>query len=95
MHSHFGAISTMACSFATLNPTATAPRCGTSGPTPSPKPGWRVTWQIEDRYRILPEGAKVRLRYTDLTTVLRLPPPRVGSRPGSTTRASRLGSHGS
>ena len=34
---------------------------------PNPKPGWRVDWAVEDRYRLLPEGAQVRLRYTDLT----------------------------
>jgi len=35
---------------------------------PNPAPGWRVDWEIEDRYEILPKDVKVRLRYTDLTT---------------------------
>ncbi len=33
----------------------------------SPKPGWSVDWDIEDRYKYLPEGSDVHLRYTDLT----------------------------
>lgn len=35
---------------------------------PSPSPGWSVEWRIADRLRLLPEGAPVGLRYTDLTT---------------------------
>jgi len=30
-------------------------------------PGWNVTWDVEDRYGYLAGGAKVHLRYTDLT----------------------------
>jgi hypothetical protein len=30
-------------------------------------PGWNATWDVEDRYGYLPDGAKVHLRYTDLT----------------------------
>ena len=33
----------------------------------APGPGWNVTWDIEDRYGYLTDGARVRLRYTDLT----------------------------
>lgn len=33
----------------------------------SPAPGWSVDWDIEDRYKYLPEGSDVHLRYTDLT----------------------------
>lgn len=33
----------------------------------SATPGWSVTWDIEDRTRYLEEGAKIHLRYTDLT----------------------------
>jgi hypothetical protein len=32
-----------------------------------PAPGWSVDWTIEDRYKLLPRGEGVRLRYTDLT----------------------------
>jgi hypothetical protein len=35
---------------------------------PAPAPGWSVDWEIEDRYRLLPRGKQVRLRYTGLTT---------------------------
>jgi hypothetical protein len=34
----------------------------------TPTPGWQVDWKIEDRYRYLPPGAEVHLRYTDLTS---------------------------
>ena len=33
----------------------------------NPEPGWQVDWTIEDRYGLLEEGARVHLRYTDLT----------------------------
>ncbi len=33
----------------------------------SPAPGWSVDWDVEDRYKYLPEGSDVHLRYTDLT----------------------------
>ncbi|HWB53565.1 MAG TPA: heparinase II/III family protein [Tepidisphaeraceae bacterium] len=32
-----------------------------------PKPGWSVTWKVEDHYHYLPEGSDVRVRYTDFT----------------------------
>ena len=32
------------------------------------KPGWSVTWNIVDRYTLLPTGSDIRLRYTDFTT---------------------------
>ena len=35
---------------------------------PSPESGWSVEWRIEDRYKLLPPGSDIRLRYTDLTT---------------------------
>ena len=31
-------------------------------------PGWSVTWDVEDRYGYLADGAQVHLRYTDLTS---------------------------
>ena len=34
----------------------------------TPTLGWQVDWKIEDRYRYLPPGAEVHLRYTDLTS---------------------------
>jgi len=35
---------------------------------PAAQPGWHVDWTVEDRLGLLPEGARVRVRYTDLTT---------------------------
>ena len=34
---------------------------------PDAKPGWNVTWQIDDPRNIVPKGRTVQLRYTDLT----------------------------
>lgn len=33
----------------------------------SPAPGWSIDWDIEDRYKYIPDGSDVHLRYTDLT----------------------------
>ena len=33
----------------------------------SAKPGWSVDWKIQDEYKVLPPGADVHFRYTDLT----------------------------
>jgi len=35
---------------------------------PAPAPGWSVDWKIEDRRHLLPAGADMHLRLTDLTT---------------------------
>ena len=35
---------------------------------PDTKPGWHADWRVEDRYKLLPEGTHVNLRYTDFTT---------------------------
>ena len=35
---------------------------------PAPAPGWQADFACEDRYRYLPAGADVHLRYTDLST---------------------------
>ena len=34
---------------------------------PHAAPGWRIEWNIEDRYEYLPPGSDLRVRYTDLT----------------------------
>ena len=32
------------------------------------RPGWDVTWNLEDRFNVLPKGKQVGMRYTDFTT---------------------------
>ncbi|HNR31445.1 MAG TPA: heparinase II/III family protein, partial [Candidatus Hydrogenedentes bacterium] len=67
MHSHFGGVETAGLE---LSP---APDFGHETfmrdfrMDASATPGWRAEWRIEDRLGYLPEGAEVRLRYTDLT----------------------------
>ena len=67
-HSHFGTIATEGLSLSPAEPYGYGAEMRNFQTDPDPKPGWRVDWEIEDRYGLLPEGAKVRLRYTDLTT---------------------------
>jgi hypothetical protein len=35
---------------------------------PHAKPGWQADWQVEDKLKLLPAGANIHLRHTDLTT---------------------------
>jgi oligo-alginate lyase len=35
---------------------------------PAATSGWHADWQIKDHYKLLPDGANVRMRYTDLTS---------------------------
>lgn len=67
-HSHFGKITSQGLS---LKPAAeygheTVMRNFQSDS--ACRTGWSVDWKIEDRYRLLPPGAEVHLRYTDLTS---------------------------
>jgi hypothetical protein len=68
MHSHFGTISSEGLQLGDGEPYGLGTQMRNFRTDPDPEPGWRVDWEIEDRYGILPQGAKVRLRYTDLTT---------------------------
>jgi hypothetical protein len=68
VHSHFGTLETKGLA---LQPGADDDHGGQMRNfrwDRAPAPGWSVEWQIEDRYRLLPPGRQVRLRYTDLTT---------------------------
>ena len=66
-HSYFGAITTAGLT----------PQPGEEFPAgtllrkmqrdPAPQPGWQVDWRIDDHYQLLPPGADVHLRHTDLT----------------------------
>lgn len=67
-HSHFGTISTEGLSLRPAEPYGYGALMRDFQTDPNPESPWRVDWEIEDRYGLLPEGAKVCLRYTDLTT---------------------------
>ncbi len=68
VHSNFGRIEAIGLS---LSPWASAEwgdLMRNSRRDAAPRPGWSVQWTLEDRYRYLPPGRQVHLRYTDLTT---------------------------
>jgi hypothetical protein len=66
--SHFGTIATQGVSDAKPGEdfaAGTQMRGFRGGPA---APGWTAEWKVEDRYKYLPDGRDVRVRYTDLTT---------------------------
>jgi hypothetical protein len=67
-HSHFGTIRTEGLSLRPAEPYGYGTQMRRFQTDPSPASGWRVDWEIEDRYGLLPKSAKVHFRYTDLTT---------------------------
>ena len=66
--SHFGTLQTEGLSLADADPFGHGSQMRGFKTDPDPKPGWRVDWNIEDRYEILPKGTQLGLGYTDLTT---------------------------
>jgi hypothetical protein len=64
--SHFGTIETPGLSMEPASDFA-HPQMRNVKVARNPRPGWLVNWTIEDRYKLLPPGADVRLRYTDYT----------------------------
>jgi hypothetical protein len=67
-HSHFGAISVEGLDLVPAEAYGRETQMRNFRGDPDPQPGWRVDWQIEDRYDLLPPGSDVHLAYTDLTT---------------------------
>jgi hypothetical protein len=67
MHSHFGTITTNGLSLQAAPEYGHDTQMRNFQCDSSPQPGWRVDWRIEDRYKLLPTGADIHLRYTDLT----------------------------
>ncbi len=67
MHSHFGTLRTEGLML------DAGPDYGYATPMrdfrydDAASPGWNTTWDVEDRYGYLADGAQVHLRYTDLT----------------------------
>jgi hypothetical protein len=68
VHSHFGTIRTDGLELRDAEPYGHGTEMRNFRTDPNPRPGWHVDWEIEDRYEILAQDARVRLRYTDLTT---------------------------
>ncbi len=68
MHSHFGEISADGLSLGQAEEYGHDTQMRSFYRDPSPEPGWHIDWKIEDRYGLLPDGADIHLRYTDLTT---------------------------
>ncbi|HJN14140.1 MAG TPA: heparinase II/III family protein [Armatimonadota bacterium] len=67
MHSHFGEISTEGLDLSPTEDFGHRTQMSNFQVDPSPKPGWTVDWDVEDRYELLPEPRDIHLRYTDLT----------------------------
>jgi hypothetical protein len=67
-HSHFGRIATAGVTLGPCDDFGHDTQMRNFRRDPSPKPGWSVDWTIDDRRHLLPAGADVHLRYTDLTT---------------------------
>jgi hypothetical protein len=68
MHSHFGTITTEGLQLNEAEPWRSGTQMRNFRTDPRAVPGWSVTWEIDDRYQILPSDRQVRLRYTDLTS---------------------------
>lgn len=68
VHSHFGKITPKGLSLETAEPYGYGTQMRNFQYDPAPRPGWNVDWTIDDRYKYLPPGSQVHLRYTDLTT---------------------------
>ncbi len=67
MHSHFGTIATTGLDLQPSEDYGHGAHMRNFHTDAHPAPGWSATWDIEDRYGLLEPGARMHLRYTDLT----------------------------
>ncbi len=67
MQSHFGAVTTQGLTLQPAEDYGHETQMRNFRRDPSPKPGWSVDWKVEDHYKLLPPGADIHVRYTDLT----------------------------
>lgn len=67
-HSHYGEVATTGLSLAPGEEYGHGTQMRNFMTDPDPAPGWTVDWKVHDRYGLLPGGADVHLRYTDLTS---------------------------
>jgi hypothetical protein len=68
VHSGFGQVTPQGLSLKPAEPYGRSAQMRNYRKDSSPPPVWSVDWTIEDRFKYLPPGKEVRLRYTDLTT---------------------------
>jgi hypothetical protein len=68
MQSHFGTIAATGLSLAPAEDYGHGAQMRNMQLDPNPAPGWSVVWNVDDRQKLLPEGAQVRVRYTDFTS---------------------------
>ena len=67
MHSHFGTVQTTGLNVSASPDYGRGTQMRNFQLDAAAAPGWQADWSIEDRLDLLPEGAEVHLRYTDLT----------------------------
>lgn len=67
MHSHFGRITTHGLKLAPDTDYGHNTLMRNFQTDPNPMPGWSVDWKIHDHHKLLPTGADIHLRCTDLT----------------------------
>jgi hypothetical protein len=65
--SHFGRITPLGLSLADVENPGMAGQLRAFRKAALPPPVWAVDWTVEDRWKYLPPGSDVHLRYTDLT----------------------------
>jgi hypothetical protein len=68
IYSHFGQITSQGLSLKPAEDYGHGTQMRSFACDPAPQQGWSVDWKIEDRYKLLPAGADVHLRCTDLTS---------------------------
>ncbi|MBX7258027.1 MAG: heparinase II/III-family protein [Candidatus Hydrogenedentes bacterium] len=66
--SHFGALTTTGLNLAPAEDFGAGTQLRNTQLDPAPQPGWKAEWAIEDRYKLLPEPAKLGVSYWDFTT---------------------------
>ena len=66
-HSHFGTIETKGLALKPTDAYIRGTQMRDFRYDPEPAKAWQVDWKVDDRYRLLPSGSEVHLRYTDLT----------------------------
>jgi hypothetical protein len=68
IYSHFGQITPNGLSLKPAEDYGHGTQMRNFACDPVPQQGWSVDWKIEDRYKLLPAGADIHLRCTDLTS---------------------------
>ncbi|MEY2429627.1 MAG: oligo-alginate lyase, partial [Verrucomicrobiota bacterium] len=67
VHGYFGTIKPEGLTFSETNEFGNGTQTRDFRRDAHARPGWNITWQCEDRLKLLPKGREVKMRYTDLT----------------------------